>query len=221
MYSGSLDLFRLNPRPKIVKAKTSFKPNTHNFREISTTPTKNLPTTTQSPGHPHFCNIPAAGLEPRDLKRLLSLQQSSMGSHHVFLRIFPSPTVFATPKGHLLGHLVALDHPVTTNGKAKVTGFFADFGVLFATKRIANCEFAALGDLRLQSVPPTSLNSTSSLFLYPCLHRMFLRSFIMGNDAKTKINSSRFLKRYIGISDRLVTPFELQHHHASTEKRFF
>ena len=75
MYSGSLDLFRLNPWPNIVKAKIFFQTKHSqlpgNFNHTNQKPSA------QSPGHPHFCNIPAAGLDPRDLKRLLSLTAST------------------------------------------------------------------------------------------------------------------------------------------------
>lgn len=178
MYSGSLDLFRLNPRPKIFIAKTSFKPNTRNFPEISTTPTQKPSKNNSVPRPSAFLQHSCGRFRPRDLKRLSSLTVSTAFSNlpwdltMFFYGFSHPPPVFATPKGHLLGHLVALDHPVATNGKSKGHGVLCWFWRTFCHQGFANCEVAALGDLRLQSVPPTSLNSTSSQFLYPCLHRI-------------------------------------------------
>ena len=203
MYSGSLDLFRLNPRPKIVKAKTSFKPNTHNFPEISTTPTKNPPTTTQAPGHPHFCNIPAAGLEPRDLKRLLSLTASTAFSWLIpwdptmfFYGFFPSPTPFLPhPNLAPIRSSCCTWSSCGNKRKSKGHGFFCWFWRTFCRKalRIASLLLLATCGCN-QSLQHLWIQRLHSFFTHVCI-ACFLRSFIMGNDAKTKINSSRCFKR--------------------------
>lgn len=203
MYSGSLDLFRLNPRPKIVKAKTSFKPNTHNFPEISTPPTKNPPKTAQSPGHPHFCNIPAAGLDPEVSKGCWvsrPQQPSADPSHGIppcFSTDFPIPHPFLPhPNLAPIRSSCCTWSSCGNKPKSKGHGVLCWFWRTFCHQ--ANCELRGCCSWRLAAaISPSNIFEFNvfAVSLPMFASHPFLRSFIMGNDAKTKINSSRCLKR--------------------------
>lgn len=169
----------------------------------STTPTKNPPKTAQSPGHPHFCNIPAAGLDPRDLKRLSSLTVSTAFSWFIpwdptmfFYGYFPSPTRFCHTQKAPIRSSCCTWSSCGNKRKSKGHGVLCWFWRTFCHQ--ANCELRVCCSWRLAAaISPSNIFEFNvfAVSLPMFASHPFLRSFIMGNDAKTKINSSRCLKR--------------------------
>lgn len=124
-----------------------------------------------------------------------------MGSHHVFLRIFPSPTRFChTQRAPIRSSCCTWSSCGNKRKKQRSRGFVLILAY-FLPPRL--CELRGCCSWRLAAaISPSNIFEFNvfAVSLPMFASHPFLRSFIMGNDAKTKINSSRCLKRQIWSS---------------------